>query len=239
MFRIKLVLEENDLLETISDPYGKLYGRTEAQKKKNFKAKNILAECIADSHLEVIKECSTEKNIVDKLTTTFEQKVITSLLRKKLLTFKYNEQEQLDSFFLKFDKLVRELRASDANPTDNEVICYLLLAMPSSFDNVVAAIETISNDKLSLEFVKNRLIEEEIKKKGFQAETNSGETSPAFLSKKKEQKKTALLLSATTVEKGDIRSTSADSRRRWEARSRGKEHTMRNQMQKKCVFNKQ
>lgn len=138
---------------------------------------------IRNSTLEIIKECKTANEIVQKLTTTYQRRGIASqlLLRKKLLTLKHAEEEQLDTFFITYDKLVRELKESDAKPSESEVICYLLLAMPKSYDTVVTAIEAISSDKISLEFVKNRLIEEEIKRKGLQE--RSVENSQAFFNK--------------------------------------------------------
>lgn len=95
LYRIKLVLEENNLLETLKSTYDDYSKLSEEQKKSNIKAKNILVQCIADSHLEIIKECKTAKEIVQKLTSTYQRRGTASqlLLRKKLLTLKHAEEE--------------------------------------------------------------------------------------------------------------------------------------------------
>lgn len=44
------------------------------------------------------------------------------LLSEKSLTLAHTEEERLDSFFIKFNKLVRELKGSDAKLSENEII---------------------------------------------------------------------------------------------------------------------
>ena len=60
--------------------------------------------------------------------------------------------------FTIFDNLITELMVAGVWP-------HLLLTMPSTYDGIVTAIETISEESLNLAFVKTRLLDQEIKLK--------------------------------------------------------------------------
>lgn len=71
----------------------------------------------------------------------------------------YAAEELLTNNFLKFDKLIRELCST------SYIECHLLLTMPEEYDIVVTAKETLSFEHLTVSFVKNRLLDEESKRK--------------------------------------------------------------------------
>lgn len=83
------------------------------------------------------------------------------------MTIKFDVgKENLSSHFLEFDKLIRELKTTGAKFEETDIVCHLLLKMPSEYDHVVTAIETLSSDNLNLSFVKSRLLDEEAKRVG-------------------------------------------------------------------------
>ena len=55
--------------------------------------------------------------------------------------------------------------------------------MPSEYDHVVTAIETLSSDQLDVNFVKSRLLDEEAKRTDSKKKTNASEPSAIFLAK--------------------------------------------------------
>lgn len=71
LFRVKLVLEIEELLETLEEEYLRIENLSEIQKKKNAKAKNIIIQCMSDSHLEILKECSTACEMIKKMYRKF------------------------------------------------------------------------------------------------------------------------------------------------------------------------
>jgi len=69
------------------------------------------------------------------------------------------------SIFLQFDKIVRELKSTGAKMENLDIVVHLLLTLPKSYNNLITALETMDQEKLSLEFVKTRLMDEYNKRK--------------------------------------------------------------------------
>jgi len=89
-------------------------------------------------------------------------------LRRRLLTLKFENDTNLEAHFIKYDELIRQLKSVKLEK-EEYIVFHLLLTMPETYNNVVIAIETLSIEKLTIEFVKGRLLDEEAKK------TNTGD----------------------------------------------------------------
>ncbi|KAF2888971.1 hypothetical protein ILUMI_17202 [Ignelater luminosus] len=135
--------------------------------KKDRKCKSIITQTVADSHLEYIKDKHTAKEMWTALQNTFARKGIRNqlLLRKQLLQLKLEERGTLNLHFLTFDSIVRRFKASGDTLEKNDIICRLLLTLPKSYEMVITTIETIAGSDLTLDFVKGKLLDEEIKQK--------------------------------------------------------------------------
>lgn len=171
-FRLEAVLDEHSLLHLIENDVDVLVAaetdeaKKELLKKSDKKAKSLIIRRIADSHLEYIKDCKSAFQALKALSNVFAKKSISNQLfiRKKLLTLKCEENANLGQFFLQFDGLVRQLISSGAKMEKLDIICHLLITLPDSYNNVITAIETLNPESLEMEFVKNRLLEEERKR---------------------------------------------------------------------------
>lgn len=198
-FRMETLLDEYDLLEFVRRRYTAMIylpneetstaqiereKKEEELKKKDKRCKSKIVQRIADSHLEYVKDKETAYDIWEVLKSTFERRGIASqlLIRKALLTMKLNQSvETMESHFLKFDKLVRDLRSTGATLEETDIVCHLLLTMPSEYEVVVTALETLSAEKLTLSFVKNRLLDEESKRLGISTKAKKDiQSSTAF-----------------------------------------------------------
>lgn len=172
-YRIRTILEEKDLLKYIDDEFEKIVAglnniQIYAHTKNELKCKSILIRHIGDNSLEYIKDKETAKDIYDTLGEVFERKTVSGqlFLRKKLLTLKYNESRHMKDHILEFDKTVRELKSIGANLETLDIVCHLLLTLPKSYESLVTALETIQPNRLTIEFVKSRLLDEYAQRNG-------------------------------------------------------------------------
>lgn len=204
-FRIETLLTEIDLLSYITKPYTQMVelchedtpeqrvtkqSQSKENQKKDQKCKANIIQRIADSHLEYAKDKETVFDLWTVLCETFERKGIASqlLIRKSLLSMKFDEtKDTLTTHFLKFDKCIRDLRSTGATLEETDIICHLLLTMPSEYDNIVIAIETLAVDNLTLGFVKSRLIDVETKRHGIKTDGEEPTQSSVFASQSKQK----------------------------------------------------
>lgn len=178
-FRVNALLDEKELsiyvkkdLATIC--VGATTDDCAKHRRNEKKCKSLLIQCIGDNHLEYVKDKEQAKEIFDTLQNVFERKSVAGqlCLRKKIMTMKFNDGDNIENHFLVFDKTVRELKSTGADLKDIDVVCYLLLSLPKSYDVLVTALETLDQDKLTLEFVKGRLLDEYTKRIGNNSSSN-------------------------------------------------------------------
>ncbi|GBM20089.1 Copia protein [Araneus ventricosus] len=161
---MKAILDEHDVKECIFKPPSET--EDNQRPKKNKKCKLLIIQCIADSHLEYIKDKQTAWEICNSLIGAFERKgiAIQLYLRMKFLMMKKEDEDCLEVHFVKFDENVRHLKSASAKLEEGDIVCHLLLTLPSSYENVITGLETLTSEKLTLEFVKGRLLDGEMKR---------------------------------------------------------------------------
>lgn len=105
-----------------------------------------------------------------------------------------------------FDKLIRELKGSGANVEESDAVCHLLLTLPSSFDPVVTAIETLPGG-VTMDFVKRRLLDVDMKKRNLECsgEMSGGHDGVAMASSKYAKKIKCFLCGKLGHKKADCR----------------------------------
>lgn len=162
-FRISSLFREKGLLEHINNPPPDV-------KPANFdqndcKAMNLLIKHIGNSHTEYITEKLTAYEMIQTLDAVFNRKTVgtTNFLKRKLMSLKCKEGRSLEGFFNKFEAAVRSYKTAGAACDDIEIIVNLLMAMPDSYGHVVNALETLDEKDLTIERVKSRLLEAELK----------------------------------------------------------------------------
>ena len=120
-------------------------------------------------------EEDTSRNILQKLDAIYERKSLATQLavEKKLLSLKFKGDTPLTRHFIDFDEMVVELQAAGAKLNEMSKVARLLLTLSTSYDAVVTVIQTLSDDTLSLAFVKTRLLDYEIKLRNECGETSA------------------------------------------------------------------
>lgn len=143
-FRLETVLDMHDLLDCLQREVNDIEELREAngdsaavraekktkieeRKTKEKKCKSITVQAIADSQLELVKECQTPKQICETLKNVFERKGVAGQLyvRKQLLTLRYVQGagKTMAEHLVNFDKLIRELKGSGANVEESDAVC--------------------------------------------------------------------------------------------------------------------
>lgn len=160
LYRITCILEEKMCKEAIAGPYA----TTKEFLEKDVKAKSLIVQSLSDKHLEYVRTANSAKEMINNLKKVFERKSILSSLyiRKKLLTLKCTENEDLNEHFNKFDILIRELSETGSEMKEQDKICHLLLTMSEKYETTITALET-TNVELTLEYVKSKLLDAELK----------------------------------------------------------------------------
>lgn len=171
-FRIRTLLSELNLLSVIDE---EIPGTRSAEWEKNNKAaKSIIVEYLADSYLNYINENGTAQAVFKHFDAIYERKsVATQLaLRKQLLGLKLKADIPLIKHFSTFDDLLTELSAAGAKLEETDKVAHLLLTLPNTYDGVITAIETLSEENITLGFVKTRLLDHEVKLKNESRDTS-------------------------------------------------------------------
>lgn len=186
-FRVRLLLEQQDVLEVLTEPKPP---ETEANKldqwkKSDVKARSLIIQCVSDNILESIKTKGTAAEIMSSLANTFSKKGISTqvMLQKKLRGLKYMEGTPLSKYFTEFDNTVCELKSAGGQISESELILQLLSTMPESFQNVTTAIDIMycqNQNAIDMDFVKNKLLMEEARQEKVREEENP---NTAFISR--------------------------------------------------------
>lgn len=182
-YRVGILLDERGLRRYIEENLDDILTSVEAEQRGGIileekKCISILVQTIHDGQLEYVKEKRTAKEMFDTLCGIFERKSIASqlLLRRQLLMMKYDESDSITDYFLRFDTMIRELKSTGAKMEELDIVVHLLLTLPKGYDNLVTALETIDQEKLTLEFVKTRLMDEHNKRTGGNVPSRSSES---------------------------------------------------------------
>lgn len=155
-----VLLEEFDLIECLEETNEQeftpeedasqeviceLNEKREKRIKMERKCKSLLVQSVNDDLLELIKDKKTPAEMWTALYTAFGKKGLTNqlILKRKLLTMKMNENEELGKHFIKVDKIIRELKEGGVKIEEPDAVCHLLLTLPKRYEMIVTTLESL------------------------------------------------------------------------------------------------
>ena len=187
-FRVMSLLDEKCLTPHVESAGSESEHSDSKWKKEDAVARNIIVKHVSPSHLCYVRDKKLAFDMWNNLVQTFERKSITKriYLKKKLNSMRCNESEELQSFFPKFDDLVREFESAGGEISADEVIVQLMSSLPDIYDPVVTALEA-QDITLDIDKVKTQLLEYELKAKSKREDTGATGSSAAFKAKRSDK----------------------------------------------------
>ncbi|CAB3233177.1 unnamed protein product [Arctia plantaginis] len=107
--------------------------------------------------------------MIENLKNIFQRKNTLSnlYLKRQLLSLKCKKKDSVEEHFSKFDKLIEDIEINGTKMEEQDIVCQLLLSVEEAYQPVVTALE-MSNTKLTVEFIKGKLLDAELKEKNQQ-----------------------------------------------------------------------
>ena len=168
-------------------------GTTEIQRRQfQRRARKALATiCLSlgDEQLALVRSAKTSKEAWSKLESHYEVKSLANklFLRKKYFTITMAENDTMMEHVNKLKALAEQLEAIGAAVSEDDQVATLLCSLPDSYNNLIMALESRTDD-LKLEFVIARLLHEEHKRKENSLPVDNTEKA-LFTSKGKQHEK--------------------------------------------------
>lgn len=159
-FKMKMLLQKENVWDTISEDA--LIPATEAWATKEMKALHLIVFSCENNQLVHLRKCLTGKQAWICLKSHHQQVSLGTKIRMMKKLFKKtlhpggSMREHLDEFFELFDHL-SEIESALPEAISVTVI---LSSLGDEYDALVTAIEAWSDDRLTIESVKSKLIDE-------------------------------------------------------------------------------
>lgn len=132
--------------------------------REDAKAMTIIWLTISDEYLQMISEFKSAISMWMSIKDVFQKATLLNRLRarQKFYSVETNDGERVLSYIARVQQLSSDLKSMDVELSEQDVSMTLLSGLPSRFEHLIVAIDTLSDeDALRLDFVKSRLMREE------------------------------------------------------------------------------
>ncbi|KAF0706886.1 hypothetical protein AaE_013899 [Aphanomyces astaci] len=155
--------------------------------KRMKKAFAMICLCLDDSQLSLVRTSANAMEAWKRLEDHYEKKTLANklYLRRKFFSTIMEEGSDMLTHINQLKTLAEQLEAVGAPVSEDDLVITLLCSLSESYDVLITALESRS-DALTWEFVKARLLHEEMKRKEQGAD---GSKSAAFLASKRDKTK--------------------------------------------------
>lgn len=130
--------------------------------KKDGAARATIGLALDNDQLCHVMAARTAKDMWDALRSYHERDSLTNKIHvmRKLFTMQLAENGNMADHLVKVSELVQRLVAMGEDIKEHWIIAILLSSLPRSYDGLITALETRSEEQLKQEYVKGRLLDE-------------------------------------------------------------------------------
>lgn len=134
---------------------------TQEWKQKDSLCKRILLNSLDRRHSEMVMESTSAKAMLAKLEQRYKKTGVADqmVLRDQLSALKYTMGEDLESHFVKFDSVVRQLGNLSIRMKTTENVWHLIRTLPTGFSVIIQIIKSMKEEELDVDNVKKRILD--------------------------------------------------------------------------------
>lgn len=192
-FKLDLLLKMKDLSEYVSGNIVKPeetsvgYG---AWVKKDIEAQTIIGLNVDEKIALKISTCKSANEMITRLEGLYGKKSqkSTAMLQQQFFSYKYDESKSVAENCLLIDGLAQDLRSNGEEVKDSWIMSRILNSLPSKFDHFHAAWESVTEADKSLQNLRDRLQQEEIRLQSRESDVVENALVGKFNKFKKENK---------------------------------------------------
>ena len=183
-FKVKMLLIREDTWKVVQgdtpDPV------PDDWQRKDEKAQCTISLTVEDNQLVHICNCTSAKDMWKQLQKVHERSNLSSkmYLRKKLYKMRLQDDQNMQEYISAVLRLVEQLRGVGEEVSDQQVATLLLCGLPDEYETLITALEARDEDELTLEYVKNKLVDAYKRKKDSEADSTESRTESAMYSGK-------------------------------------------------------
>eukprot|EP00111_Clytia_hemisphaerica_P023199 TCONS_00068237-protein len=187
-FNMKMYLIGKDLWDIVNGTETLNGDATEADKRKFKKRENqaLAAICLGiATNLQIyVRSAATATAAWENLEKHFQQKTLSKKIyyRRKLYSARMEKGQDMTEHINQIKTLGEHLEAIDNAIAEKDLVILLISSLPDDYNYLITALETIADDDLTWDYVRDRLIHESEKK------SEKSPTSPEALISKLDKK---------------------------------------------------
>lgn len=135
---------------------------TSSWKKGNQKALATIVLFLSDNQMHLVKDVTTAKDAWMKLKSFHEKATMTSRvsLLKRICNMNMTEGQEMEKHLFELEELFDRLHCAGQQLDTSLRIAMMLRSVPDSYDGLVTALESRKDEDLTIELVKQKLMDE-------------------------------------------------------------------------------
>lgn len=160
------VIDGSEVVEMDEEGHPKNATRVESMKVKEAKAYMTICMALGDAAIAQVRDTETAKQVWEVLKKTYEATGFSSILtlHRQLSAVKMTEGDSMAGHIDKIKTIWRQMETAGAVLDKRQLVYTLITSLPASYDPLVMTLDGFE-EKLDLEFVARRLLQEEARRR--------------------------------------------------------------------------